>query len=100
MNSLLITIAEIALIIISLGSLCFGIYLRRKLYFRKKAEKSFILTLTYKGSLSSKSEILYKPHAAYKLKTVNLNNRIQVNKSPLGYVLEADYSQDFISCLK
>jgi hypothetical protein len=84
------------MIIIALGSLSIGIYLRRKIYLREKAVKSIILTLTYQGDMLEKNEVLYKPQMIYKIKTTH--HRVQVNEKDLGYVFEACYSEDLISC--
>lgn len=95
MNTLIL-ISEVLMVIIASGSLYIGIYLRRKIYLREKAAKSVILRLTYQGELLEKNEVVYKPQTMYKIKTSH--HKVQVNEKDLGYVFEACYSQDLISC--
>jgi len=98
MINTLVIISEILLSIISIGSLGFGVYLRRRLNLRKKEAKSLQITIKYERKIVDRGQVVYRPNTpAQKI----AKHRIHVSPTTnYAYVFKANYSDLLNGCLK
>lgn len=97
MINILIIASEILLMLICIGSLGFGIYLRRKLYLRKKNTQSLSFTIKYERNIVDMGEVIYRPNTqAQKV----AKNRIHVKPNNYAYEFKSNYSDLLNGCLK